>query len=59
MKLFYCRTIRLANYLMRNGSTMVRIDTNPESKYLTFVFKKDETIEINVARWDKDKENFV
>lgn len=43
--MFYCRRLMLANYLIKNGATIVEIKRNPNgNRFLCFVFKQDEAL---------------
>lgn len=47
---FYCRGRRLANFLLDNGSKIIRIDKEEGS--FVFVFEYDESIESNIEKWE-------
>lgn len=52
--MFVCKSISLANYLIKNGSKLIRIDKDKENeKYLVFIFKKNNNLEINLSNWKK------
>lgn len=43
--MFYCRKLSLANYLIKNGASIVEIKRNSKSgKYLCFVFVQNEIL---------------
>ena len=42
--MFYCRQLKLANYLIKNGATIVEIQQRPKTKFLCFVFAQNETL---------------
>jgi hypothetical protein len=45
---FLCKGKRLADYLIQNGSTLIKSDG-----FNTFYFEKDETIQPNLFKWEK------
>lgn len=47
---FYCKGRRLANFLLNNGSKIIRIDQ--EEGTFIFVFEYDESIDSNVEKWE-------
>ena len=49
-KEFKCKSISIANYLMTNGSVLIRREC--ENGEVVFVFKYDDTIDDNVASWE-------
>lgn len=58
--MFVCRSKRLANYLIENGNPVIRIDVDHNSKgYLIFLFKKNDLLNINLAQWQTDKNNYL
>lgn len=58
--MFYCKNLKLANYLLKNGSTLVRIDPNPnDNRFLVFIFKQDDTIGENLQKWKTEKDTFT
>lgn len=58
--MFVCRGKRLANYLIEHGSSLKKIDTDQNSKgFLVFLFEKDKLLQINLAKWDKDKDTYL
>lgn len=48
---FYCKGKSLADYLIANGSNLIRVDK--ENGIVVFVFKKDQTIEQNIAKYEE------
>lgn len=57
--MFCCKGKRLANYLIENGSTIVRIENDRNnSEYLVFLFKNDETIRKNLEKWKVDRDTY-
>lgn len=46
---FYCKGRRLANFLISNGSKIIRIDKK-EGEFV-FVFEYDESIDSNITKW--------
>ena len=58
--LFVCKSKRLANYLIENGSPILRIDTDQKSKgFLVFLFEKNELLNKNLKKWEKDKSTYL
>lgn len=58
--MFYCKGLKLANFLLKNGSTMIRIDQNPnDNRFLVFVFKQDDTIYENLQKWVIERDTFT
>jgi len=58
--MFVCKSKRLANYLIENGSKIIRIDCDQKSKgFLVFLFANDETIKTNLDKWNKDKNTYL
>jgi hypothetical protein len=47
--LFVCKSKRLANYLIENGSPVMKIDTDQKAKgFLVFLFEKNELLNKNL-----------
>lgn len=58
--MFVCKSKRLANYLISNGSILVRIDTDQKSKgFLVFLFEKNELLNENLEKWRIDKSIYL
>ena len=58
--MFVCKSKRLANYLIENGSPILRIDTDQKSKgFLVFLFEKNELLNKNLKKWEKDKSTYL
>lgn len=58
--MFVCKSKRLANYLIENGSKIVRIDCDQKAKgFLVFLFESDESIKRNLDKWNVDKEIYL
>lgn len=58
--MFCCKSKRLANYLIENGSQIIRIDTDQKNKdFLVFIFKKNEKLDNNLKKWKVDKETYL
>ena len=52
--MFVCKSISLANYLISNGSNIIRIDKDKDNKnYLVFLFEKNELLNSNLKNWNK------
>jgi len=57
--MFYCRALKLANFLIANGSTLLKIMRNPNNEgFLIFVFKQDETLAPNLEKWKVERDDF-
>ena len=53
---FVCKSITLANFLINNGSNVNRIDKDNMNKdYLVFIFEKNNLLDNNLKKWNKDK----
>jgi hypothetical protein len=58
--MFYCKSIKLTNYLIANGSKLVKVTKNPnDERFLVFVFKQDDTICPNLEKWKIERDDFV
>ena len=58
--MFVCKSKRLANYLIENGNSVIRIDTDQKSKgFLVFLFEKNELLSRNLDKWKVDKEIYL
>lgn len=58
--LFVCKSKRLANYLIENGSSLIRIDTDQKAKgFLVFLFKKNKKLNENLKKWDEVKDIYL
>ena len=49
-EVFYCKGRRLANFLISNGSKIIRIDK--EDGLFIFVFEYDDLIDVNIKKWE-------
>jgi hypothetical protein len=49
-EVFYCKGRRLANFLISNGSKIIRIDK--EDGLFIFVFEYDDSIDVNIKKWE-------
>lgn len=49
-EIFYCKGRRLANFLISNGSKIIRIDK--EDGVFIFVFEYDGSIDANIKKWE-------
>lgn len=59
-KIFVCKSMTLANYLIEHGSLLKRIDKDQESKrFLVFLFEKDEKLIKNLEKWSSDKHTYI
>lgn len=53
---FYCKNKQIANYLVKHGSNLLRIEKSKKfDNILIFVFEKDDTIERNLDQWESNK----
>lgn len=50
--IFYCKSKRLADYMIKHGSKFIGND-NIEGK-LVYLFENDESINDNIAKWESD-----
>lgn len=58
--MFVCKSKRLANYLIANGNSIIKIDTDQKSKgFLIFLFKKNELLNKNLEKWNVDKFTYL
>ena len=58
--LFVCKSKRLANFLIENGNSVIRIDTDQKSKgFLVFLFDKNELLNKNLEKWDEVKNTYL
>lgn len=58
--MFVCKSKRLANYLIENGSILKKIDSDQKSKgFLVFLFKKDDILIRNLEKWNIDKSTYL
>jgi hypothetical protein len=58
--MFVCKGKRLANYLIENGSPVIKIDTDQKSKgFLVFLFEKNELLQINLDKWKIDSSTYL
>lgn len=56
--MFICKSMRLANYLLKNNCRIIRIDKDQKAKdFLVFIFSKDEKLNKALFEWNK-KYNF-
>ena len=50
--MFVCKSISLANFLISNGSNIIKVDKDKESnKHIVFLFKKDNLFNENMKKW--------
>lgn len=54
---FICKSIKLANFLMKHGSIL--IDSYYENGMRIFEFKNDETIKENIDLWEVNKNKWL
>lgn len=54
---FYCKSKRLADYLVKNGSKLVNSEFQKGKK--VFVFVKDESIDKGLALWEANKKRWL
>lgn len=58
--MFVCKSKRLANYLIDNGSHLKRIDTDQKAKgFLVFLFEKNELLNKNLEKWRIEKDTYL
>lgn len=52
--MFICKSMRLANYLLKNNCRIIRIDKDQEAKdFLVFIFVKNEKLNKALFEWNK------
>lgn len=57
--MFCCKGMRLANFMIKNGCKLVRIDTNRIMKgFLVFIFEEDEHISESLRKWREVKDTY-
>lgn len=50
--MFVCKSISLANYLISNGSNLIKIDKDKvNNSYLVFLFEKNKLLNKNLSQW--------
>ena len=55
-----CKSKRLANYFIANGSPVVRIDTDQKAKgFLVFLFAKNNLLNQNLKKWRIDNRDYL
>lgn len=53
---FYCKGRELANYLIKSGATLLRIEDDPKSKGLSiYIFKNNDILNSSVKQWETIK----
>lgn len=53
---FFCKGKQLARFLIEHGSKLIESKKDRESNWFTvFIFENDETIELNLQLWEKEK----
>ena len=58
--MFVCKSKRLANYLIENSNSLIRIDTDQKAKgFLVFLFEKNDLLNRNLEKWRIDKETYL
>lgn len=54
--MFYCKGMKLANYLIENGMDVIRIESNYKKKgYLIFVFENNTSVSHLLTLWKNNK----
>lgn len=56
-KEFYCKGNQLANYLIKNGSVLLRTENKKGS--VVYVFEYDESIDRNIDQYETDKRKWL
>lgn len=50
--MFVCKSISLANFLISNGSNVIRIDKDKTSnKHIVFLFDNNDLLNKNMKKW--------
>lgn len=58
--MFVCKSKRLANYLIENGSNLIKIDNDQKSKgFLVFLFEENDSLHKNLSNWNFDKNIYL
>ena len=58
--MFVCKSKRLANYLIQNGSNVKMIDCDQKARgFLVFLFENNNLLKTNLKKWEKDKEFYL
>ena len=53
---FLCKSITLANFLIKSGSNIIRVDKdNKNESYLVFIFERNDLLDNNLKKWNKNK----
>ena len=55
MKLYYCYSINLRNYLTQNGKAYILCALNPNSYKRFWVYEKDEKLNTLLNEWSSVK----
>lgn len=57
---FYCRTRRMANFLLENGATMKTIVTSnfEDKRGLAFIFEYNDALAELVEKWKTEKDTY-
>ena len=56
-KEFICKGKQLANYLVKNGHSLLRTERSNGS--VVFVFKLDDSIDDSVSKWEANKKRWL
>jgi len=51
---FYCKGKQLADYLIKHGSKLIRIDNGN-----IYVFESDDSIDKGLEQWEIDKKKYL
>lgn len=54
---FNCKGKQLADYLMKNGFELLRVDNVKESK--VFVFEQNDSINDAIDKWEANKKKWL
>ena len=55
--MFYCKGRQLADYLAKNGSRFLEVQT--DKGVIVYVFEFDDTIDINLKKWELDRKKWL
>ena len=55
--MFYCKGRQLADYLTKNGSRFLEVQT--DNGVIVYVFEFDDSIDINLKKWELDRKKWL
>lgn len=54
---YYCKSRMIADYLIKNGSILLRKENNKDG--LVYVFVKDQELLDNIALWEQKRQKVL